>query len=107
MTDDTIPPEFADQPVIDLGEISVEDAEAAAEALTRAIQTKKCETLRENFKTGKLSDTLKRGIMGLIRHYAEHGDNGGEIARLIRKSGIINDIPVMVDPSVNWGDVTH
>jgi hypothetical protein len=91
----------------DLGEISLEDADAAIKALTRAIKTRKCQTLRDNFKTGDLSDTLKRGIMGLIRHYAEHGDNGGQVARLIRKSGIIDDIPVTIDPSVNWGDVTH
>jgi hypothetical protein len=106
MTDD-VPPEFAGRPAIDLGEVSVEDIETAIEALTHAIKNRKCETLRDNFNTGNLSDTLKRGLMGVIQHYAEHGENGGKIARLIRESGIINDIPVMIDPSVNWGDVTH
>jgi hypothetical protein len=107
MTDDIIPPGLDDRPVIDLGEVSVEDADAAIEALERAIRNRKCETLRDNFNTGNPSDSLKRGLMGIIQHYAEHGENGGKIAHLIRESGIIDDVPVIVDPSTNWGDVTH
>jgi hypothetical protein len=100
MTDDA-PPEFAGPVIeIDLGEVSVEDLEVAIEALNHAIKNNKCQTLRDNFNTGNLSDSLKRGLMGVIQHYAEHGDNGLEIARLIRESGIINDIPVMIDRGV-------
>jgi hypothetical protein len=107
MTDDIIPPGFADLPVIDMGEVSVEDFDAAVEALTCAIRNKKCKAFRDRWNTGELSDTIKRGIMGLIHYYAEHGENGGKIAHLIRKSGIIEDTPLIVDPSTNWGDVTH
>jgi hypothetical protein len=54
-----------------------------------------------------MPDTLKRGFVGLLAHYSEHGENGGKIARLMRESGLIDDLPVMTGRSIDWGDATH
>jgi hypothetical protein len=110
MTDD-LPPEFADVPVIDMGEITPEDMDAAIEALNCAIKTKTCKALRAGFDarhstSDKLPDTIKRGILGLLAYYADHGENGGRVARLMRKSGF-DRIPVKSDHSINWEGTTQ
>jgi hypothetical protein len=99
--------EFADQPTID---ILPEDMGAAIDALKYAIKTRTCKALRAAFDarhdSDKLPGDIKRGLIGLLAFYADHGDNGGQVARLMRKSGF-HDVPVITDHSINWSGDTQ